>query len=139
MGTGLKRALISAAVYFLVLFALGFVLGTVRVVFVIPRFGQLAATLAELPVMLVAAYFICHWVLRHWLVPWRYEIRWAMVLLFLVLLGAFETLLGLMLGRTLSDQWAALLTYAGLLGLLAQVIAGLLPVFVGRDVQTQSV
>ncbi len=129
----LKRALVAATAYFLALFALGFVLGTIRVVFVAPRFGQLAGTVAEVPVMLTAAYVICRWALNHWRVSPRSAIRWTMVLLFLVLLFIFETLLGLALfGRTLLEQWAALVTLAGVLGLSAQVIAALLPVFVGK-------
>ena len=51
------RALIAGTAFFLALFALGFVLGTLRVVFVAPRFGELAATFAEVPVMLIAAFF----------------------------------------------------------------------------------
>jgi hypothetical protein len=132
-----KRALIAGTVYFLALFALGFVLGTIRVVFVVPRFGQLAGTVAEVPVMLTAAYVICRWALRHWRVTRTIAIRWAMVPYFLALLFAFETSLGLTLfGRPLSEQWAALVTFAGLLGLSAQIVAALLPVFVGRGEQS---
>jgi hypothetical protein len=133
----LKRALVAATAYFLALFALGFVLGTIRVVFVVPRFGQLAGTFAEVPIMLTAAYVICRWTLRQWRVTRTTAIRWIMVPWFLVLLFAFEALLGLILfGRTLSEQWAALLTLAGLVGLFAQIIAALLPAFVGKGEQS---
>jgi hypothetical protein len=53
----MKRALSAAAVYFLALFALGFVLGTMRVLFVAPSIGVLRATLLEVPIMLSAAFF----------------------------------------------------------------------------------
>jgi hypothetical protein len=133
--TELKRAMVAATAYFLAVFALGFALGTIRVIFVAPLFGELIATLAELPVMLIASYFICRWALNHWGVSSRRSIRWTMVPMFLLLLFAFETLLGMALfGRTLSEQLAALATLAGALGLSAQVIAALLPVFVGKDV-----
>jgi hypothetical protein len=129
-----KSAMIVATAYFIVLFALGFVLGTIRVLIVAPRFGELVATVAEVPVMLTAAYFICRWALWSWHVPRSPAIRWAMVPLFPLLLFLFETLLGTILfGRTASDQWASLATPAGLLGLSAQVVAALLPVFVGMD------
>lgn len=129
----LKRALLAGTTYFLALFALGFLLGTIRVVFVAPRYGQVTGTLAEMPVMLTAAYVICRWALNHWRVSPRLGIRWTMVPLFLALLFAFETMLGLVLfGRTFSEQWEALMTLAGALGLSAQVIAALLPVFVGK-------
>jgi hypothetical protein len=129
----LLRAIIAVSAYFLVLFALGFVLGTIRVIYVTPHFGQVAATFAEVPVMLVAALFACIWAVRQWQVPRAMTIRWAMVLWFLALLFAFETLLGSALfGRTAAEQWAALATPAGILGLLAQIMAALLPLVVGR-------
>ena len=43
-GANLNRALIAGTAYFLALFALGFALGAIRVTFIAPRFGQLAAT-----------------------------------------------------------------------------------------------
>jgi riboflavin synthase len=135
----MKRAIFPATVYFLALFALGFVLGTIRMIIVAPRIGVLAATFAEVPVMLAAAYFASRWTIRRWHVPHNSTIRWAMVLWFLMLLFLFETVLGaLLFGRTMAEQWAALATPAGLLGLSAQTIAALLPVFVGKGDATDS-
>jgi hypothetical protein len=130
----MKHAAAAATLYFLVLFALGFLLGTVRVLVVAPHIGVLGATMLEVPVMLTAAFFGCRWVLARWQVPPAISVRWAMALWFLVLLLGFEMLLGVTLfGRTLAEQWAALAAPAGLIGLTAQVIAALLPLFVGRD------
>lgn len=136
-GVDLKRALIAGTAYFLALFALGFVLGTIRVLFVAPHFGQFAATFAEVPVMLTAAFFACRWATGRWQVPRTIAIRWAMVLWFLALLLLFETLLGTTLfARTVAEQWAALATPAGLLGLSAQILAALLPLFVSKGEQS---
>ena len=133
----MKRALISATVTLLLLFALGFVFGTIRVIYLAPRLGALAATLVEAPVMVIAALFLTRWSVRHWRVSHLGGVRWAMVLWFLALLASFETLLGVALfGRTATEQWGALATHAGLVGLLAQLIAALLPVFVGRRYQS---
>jgi hypothetical protein len=132
-GIDVKRALLVASAYFLALFTLGFVLGTIRVLFIAPRFGPLAATAAEVPIMLIAAFWACRWSMRRWRVPSAITTRLAMALWFLVLLFVFETLLGAALfGRTMIEQWAALATPAGLIGLAAQVIAALLPTMVGR-------
>lgn len=129
----MKRALAAASAYFLALFALGFILGTIRVIFVAPRVGELAATIAEVPVMLVAAYFICRWAIRRWQVPPAIGARLAMVPWFLALLFAFEALLGAtMFGRSIAQQWAALGSPAGLIGISAQIIAALLPLFVSK-------
>jgi hypothetical protein len=128
--------LIAGGAYFLLLFALGFVLGTLRVILVQPRFGTLAATLAEVPVMLTAALYTCRWAIRRWSVPPEMSIRWAMVLWFVILLFVFETLLGtLLFGRTAADQWATLKTTAGMVGLGAQLIAAMFPVVVGKGMR----
>jgi hypothetical protein len=132
-GINVKRALLAASVYFLALFSLGFALGTIRVLLIAPRFGPLAATAAEVPIMLIAAFWACRWSIRRWRVPSAITTRLAMVLWFLVLLFVFETGLGAALfGRTMTEQWAVLATSAGLIGLAAQFIAALLPTVVGR-------
>lgn len=135
----MTRALIAATVYFLGLFALGFVLGTIRVVFITPSLGEFAAILIEAPIMLIAAYFGCRWTLRRWKVSNRLNTRWAMVFWFLAMLFLFETLLGKMLfGRTLTDQWSAYGTSAGLIGLFAQLIAALLLLVVRNPLEAET-
>ena len=129
----MKRALITATVYFLTLFSLGFVLGTIRTLFVAPHIGVLAATAAEVPVMLVAALFASRWAVRRWHVLDATRVRIAMAVWFLALLVVFEALLGLTLfGRPLAEQVAAFATPAGALGLAAQVIAASMPLWVAR-------
>lgn len=129
----MSRTLTSATVYCLALFAFGFVLGTIRVLFLAPQIGEMGATLLEAPVMLGAAFFLCRWVVGRWLVSPELAARWGMAFWFLVLLFLLETLVGVALfGRTISDTLAELATPAGLIGLTAQVIAALLPLFVGR-------
>ena len=130
----MKRALLAASVYFLALFALGFVLGTIRVLLIAPRFGPLAATIAEVPIMLIAAFWACRWSIRRWHVASAIATRLAMAIWFLVLLFVFETAFGAALfGQTMTEQWAVLATSAGLIGLAAQVVAALLPTIVGRQ------
>jgi hypothetical protein len=132
----MKRALLAAIAYCLVLFALGFVLGTIRVVFLGPQIGMLGATLLEVPLMLTAAYFACRWAIGRWQIAPGLSARGAMALCFLLLLALLETLVGVALfGRTLSETWAALGTPAGMIGLAAQIIAALLPLVVDRNGQ----
>ncbi len=130
----MKRALIAATIYFFILFTLGFVLGTIRVLYVAPWIGVLGATLVEVPLMLTTALFVCRWVVRRWQVLHNFSARGVMALWFLALLVLFETLVGVALfGRTLSGTWSGLATPVGLLGLIAQAIAALLPLVVGRN------
>jgi hypothetical protein len=134
----MKRALTAATAYFLALFTLGFIFGTIRVTIMVPRFGVLASTIAEVPFMITAGYFICRWAIHNWQVSRASALRWAMAIWFLVMLIAFETLLGaLLFGRSTSEQWATLATPAGMIGLSAQIITALLPLFVGRDKQVE--
>lgn len=133
----MKRILIPATVYFLMLFALGFLLGTIRVLLVVPKIGVLSATLIEVPLMLTAAFFVCRWTIGRWLVPPTLSARWTMALWFLMMLAIFETLVGVALfGRTLAGTWSGLPTPAGLIGLTAQSIAALLPLFISRNGRT---
>ncbi|MFN3646788.1 MAG: hypothetical protein ACK4S2_09755 [Gemmobacter sp.] len=60
----MTAALRLGLVYFAAVFAVGFVLGTVRTLVLIPRIGELGAVLVELPVILTAAWAICGRLLR---------------------------------------------------------------------------
>lgn len=124
------RAISVGAVYFLLVFTAGFLLGTVRTLILIPHVGPLIATLLEVPFMLVVGYAACRFVLRCW--PVRTQ-RWMMVPSFLMLLALFEWQLGLLLfGVTATQQWANLATPAGLVGLSAQVLVALIPLTLDR-------
>jgi hypothetical protein len=59
------RLLGSAAIYFALVFATGFVLGTVRVLLVAPRTGTRTAELLEIPIMLVAVVLAARWTTWH--------------------------------------------------------------------------
>jgi len=52
------RALRSGVVYFLAVFAAGFVLGVLRTLFVAPHIGVLAAVAVELPIVLAVAWWV---------------------------------------------------------------------------------
>ena len=47
------RTLKSAVLYFAIVLGTGFVLGSVRVPFLVPRFGERYAELLEMPIMFV--------------------------------------------------------------------------------------
>ena len=60
----LSKTLRAALVYFARVFGVGFLLGLIRVPFVVPRIGERYAELAEMPLMFVAIYFASRYVLR---------------------------------------------------------------------------
>jgi hypothetical protein len=56
----------AAAVYFTLVFGIGFLLGPIRVLFLEPRIGQRAAELTELPLMVVAMTYAAHFIVRRY-------------------------------------------------------------------------
>lgn len=55
----------AAAIYFALVFGVGFMLGTVRVLWLVPIVGVRTAELIESPVMLLAMILAARWVGRH--------------------------------------------------------------------------
>lgn len=116
------RWIVAAAVYFAIVFALGFVFGTVRVLMTAPALGEVWATVVELPVMLAASWFACGWTIERFRVPSGAGARAGMGLMALLLLLTAETALGVIgFGRTVDMQFAQYLETGPLLGLLAQI------------------
>lgn len=65
------RILKAGLLYFALVFGAGFVLGTIRVVFIVPRVGVRAAELMETPLMFVATLLAARWVVRRFSLPPR--------------------------------------------------------------------
>jgi hypothetical protein len=63
------RSLKAAVIYFLFVFAVGWVLGPIRELWVVPRFGRTTGVLLEAPIMLIAMIISARWVIRRFDVP----------------------------------------------------------------------
>lgn len=124
----MSRALGAGATYFALAFAAGFLLGSVRVIALEPALGGTAAVALELPVMLAISWLACGWTLRRWRVSPAPAHRLVMGLSAFGLLMAAETATGMLLmGRTAAQQWEAVLSPAGRLGLAAQIAFAAFP------------
>jgi hypothetical protein len=117
----------AGSAYFALIFSLGFILGTIRVLAVIPRIGEFAATLLELPLILTASWFVSGWLIRRMQIAPDTFSRLLMGAIAFGLAMIAEPLLGLSFGRSLAEQWSALLRPAGLAGLAGQALFGLMP------------
>src|SRR5881397_829968 len=75
MGDALRDAkmllpiLKAGVLYFVLVFGAGFVLGTVRTLWVVPRFGMRIAELTETPIMLVVTIAAARWIVHRLVVP----------------------------------------------------------------------
>ena len=118
----------AGALYAIVVFSIGFILGTIRVLLLTPRLGETTAVIIEAPIMLAASWFVCRWCVKRLNVTRTVMARSLMGLVaFLVLMSA-EIGLGAVLGRSLVDQLATYASLAGTIGLAAQVIFAIFPV-----------
>jgi hypothetical protein len=118
----MTRIITAALAYFLTVFGLGFALGAMRVLFVIPRIGETAAVLLELPVMLAASWVAAGWCVRRFAVPPRISARLAMGLLAFALVMVAELGLAISLfGQTAGEHFAAYRHFTGAVGLAAQL------------------
>lgn len=133
----MRKALIVGVVYFAAVFALGFLMGVLRVLAAAPRLGELGALALELPVMLAASWLVCGWLMRRFNIGGRPGERWTMSAVALVLLLVAEPLGAMILfGRTPADLLASYRTTPALLGLASQVAFALFPLFRRRRVST---
>ncbi len=84
----------AAATYFALVFGTGFVLGTIRVVWLVPRVGVRAAELLEMPLMLVAIVLLAAYINRRF--PDAPRLRTGILALICLLVA--EIALGVALG-----------------------------------------
>jgi hypothetical protein len=117
----------AGVAYFAIIFSLGFVLGTLRVLVIIPRIGEFAATLLELPFILAASWLVSGWLINRLQVAPQTRARLLMGAVAFGLTMVAEPLLGLAFGRSLAEQWPALQQPAGIAGLAGQAAFALIP------------
>jgi hypothetical protein len=122
------NALGAGAVYFALVFTLGFAFGTGRVLLLEPQLGALRAVALETPLILAASWLACLFVIGRMAVEPNLPARLSMGLCaFSLLITAEFALAVVAFARTPADFAGDLMTPAGLLGLLAQMIFAAFP------------
>ena len=118
----------AGATYFLVVYALGFLLGTVRVLLVIPRIGETGAVLLETPIILGASWVASRWSANRFAVPAEAAPRLAMGGFAVTLLMLAEIAVSMLaFGRAWTDIIALYRSLPGVIGLAAQAAFAVLP------------
>jgi ABC-type uncharacterized transport system permease subunit len=116
----------AGLVYFAIVYAAGFGLGTLRVLVVAPALGAFAAVLVELPIMLAVSWITCGLVLKRLAVPKDARLTMAATALVLLLLAEIST--GVFaFGQTPADAIARMLAADNRLGLLGQLLFAAFP------------
>lgn len=113
--------------YWAMVFALGFVLGTIRVLWLAPLIGLLPATALELPLILTASWFAAGWLVRRFAITTGSMALAVGGLAFALLMVAECTLGVAMMGMTPAQWLAGLRQPHALLGLAGQVLFALMP------------
>ena len=124
----MQSALKAGFVYFTSVFAVGFMLGTVRVMALAPRLGESLAVVIEMPVMLTVSWMVCRRLIARYSVPGGLSPRLVMGGLAYGLLMVAEIAVSIIgFGHTIFQHFASYLTAAGMMGLLGQFAFALFP------------
>ena len=120
-----------ALTYFAIVFAVGFVLGIVRVGWLVPRLGARAAELIEMPLMLLTCYYAARWVVRRFQVPPLPAARLAVGFIALACLLAVEfTVVIWMQGISVREAIAGRDPVSGMVYALSLMLFALMPLLI---------
>lgn len=132
----IARTVKAGLAYFAVVFGAGFLLGVLRVLLLVPRFGERYAELAEMPVMFLVVVISARGITRRFAIPPSASARLGMGGLALGLLLACELALVLQ-DRSLADYVASRDPVSGTVYLVMLMLFALMPALVGRSVRPQ--
>jgi hypothetical protein len=108
--------------YFATVFAVGFVLGALRVLVVVPRVGEMAGVLIELPIMLLVSWVVCGWLLNRFSVPYKPTLGVLMGAVAFALLMLAELWVSVFaFGRSLAEHFGSYRSLNAILGLAGQL------------------
>lgn len=124
----MKGAVKAGVAYWALIFALGFVLGTARVLWGAQALGETTFILIEIPVILTASWFAARWLLRRYAVQTLPASAVMGTLAFVLLMGAELALAMGLSGQTPGAWFAGLWLAPHLYGAWGQVAFGVMPV-----------
>jgi hypothetical protein len=124
-----KSFLFLGFIYFIGIFLLGFVLGTIRTLFLAPSFGKVPAVLMEIPIILIAAWLLSRFLLNHYRVSHSGRFLLKMGITGLCFLMLTELIISVFVfGNSMNSFFKELVTVHGILGFCGQIVFGLIPV-----------
>ena len=127
------RILQSGFLYFALVFGAGFILGTIRILWLVPQFGERRAELMETPLMLAVTIASARWVVRRLALSSNIYSRLGMGLIALCLLLTVEFTLVLWLrGMSISEYYANRDPLSGTVYFVMLGLFALMPLLVAR-------
>lgn len=123
----------AGLLYFALVFGTGFLLGPIRLLWLVPRFGTRIAELMEMPVMLVVIVLAARWTVRRLAVPSTPRSRLGMGGIALVLLLVAELTLVLWLqGLSIREYLASRDPVSGTVYSVLLGVFAVMPLLVAR-------
>jgi hypothetical protein len=118
----------AGALYFALVFAVGFVLGAIRTLWVVPRVGARAAELMEMPIMLAVTIVAARWTVLRLSVPmiWSARLEMGCIALVLMLIAEFGFLLWIR-GLPIKEYFATRDPVSGAAYYLLLVVFAIMP------------
>lgn len=124
----------AGVLYFALVFGTGFVLGTIRILWIVPSFGARTAELMETPVMLVVTMLAARWVARFLSLPPTAATRLGVGFVALgFLLGAEFTVVLWIRGLTIGEYLASRDPVAGTVYIVMLGAFAVMPLLVARS------
>jgi len=111
----------AGVAYYAAVFAVGFVLGTLRTLWIAPAIGETKAVLAELPVMLAASWIVAGRVLQRYAVRESGDALVMGATAFALLMASEWLLASAMFGQSARVWLASLPVVPGVIGLAGQI------------------
>jgi hypothetical protein len=123
----------AGVLYFALVFGAGFVLGTIRTLWVVPRFGTRMAELMEMPIMLAITIVAARWTVLRLSVPimWSARLEMGCMALVLMLIAEFGFVLWIR-GISIRDYLATRDPVSGTVYYLMLVLFAVMPLLVAR-------
>lgn len=127
------RIIKAGVLYFAFVFGAGFLLGPIRILWVVPRFGTRIAELMETPIMFVITVVAARWIVRRLAVPFvpSYRLGMGCIALGLLLLAEFTLVLWLQ-GLSIKEYLASRDPVSGTVYYVMLGVFALMPLLVAR-------
>ena len=122
------QVLKAGVLYFALVFGAGFVLGTIRTLWIVPRFGTRMAELMEMPIMLAVTIVAARWTVLRLSAPmmWSDRLEMGCMALVLMLIAEFGFVLWIR-GLSIKEYFAARDPVSGAAYYLLLIVFAIMP------------